>query len=194
MPGTARLRFYNQIPEGPHLPLPDNAGSYPNPLALSLAQVCRDLAHLYHYYLHGERGNRTPSIGDGPASPPTLPGGEPLPRIIVSFVADGRAVWRHELAEITDDLETLYLRAQQSEMTFLLNVPGKGTVSGVLFYFPFQNDRDTLPAEDHPMAHRPVSMFNMTQVSPAFWPSLWSKDDGLVVAQLSTTGQIHITL
>lgn len=128
--------------------------------------LCRELGHLYHYYLHGEGGNRggkgaDADAGDagGAGAGGALPSGEPLPDIALQRLpaAGGGAapVWRRRLAEVDDDLETRMLRAQRAELAFTLAVPDRGTVAGVLYYFPFENDRETVPAEDPSASCKP---------------------------------------
>jgi structural maintenance of chromosomes flexible hinge domain-containing protein 1 len=112
------------------------------------AQICRELAHVYHYYLHGEAGNRVRE--EGMAAPTVLPNGEPLPNIVLRHALDSRVLWERKLMEVDDDLETRMLRAHKSEFTFSLTVPEKGTVNGVLYYFPYENDRETVPLEAGP--------------------------------------------
>ncbi|EFJ52379.1 hypothetical protein VOLCADRAFT_86759 [Volvox carteri f. nagariensis] len=114
------------------------------------AMVCRDLAHLYHYYLHGPSGNvgashSTAAGGSGP--PGVLPGGEVMPTIIVEYLVGSQQVWRRALAEVDDDLESRYVRAAKARMEFEVDVPGKGTVEGVMWYFPFTDGAETVPRE-----------------------------------------------
>lgn len=120
-------------------------------------QLCRELAHLYHYYLHGEKGNRGAAAatepapaGPGTASPPAgmLPNGEPVPLITLRHAADTRLLWERRLTDVEDDFETQMLRGQKAELQFTLNVPDRGTVIGVLYYFPYENDRETVPREE----------------------------------------------
>ncbi len=112
------------------------------------AQICRELAHVYHYYLHGEGGNRVRE--EGVPAPTVLPNGEPLPNIMLRHALDSRILWEKKLTEVDDDLETRMLRAHKSEFTFSLEVPEKGIVNGVLYYFPYENDRETVPIEAGP--------------------------------------------
>ncbi len=67
----------------------------------------RDLAHLYHYYLHGETGNRAPP-GSQRAAPQAG-----RPAISVRYVASGREQWAVDLTDVADDLESRYLQARQ---------------------------------------------------------------------------------
>lgn len=112
------------------------------------AQICRELAHVYHYYLHGEDGNRVRE--EGVAAPTVLPNGEPLPNIVLRHAVDSRVLWERKLTEVDDDLETRMLRAHKDEFPFTLEVPEKGIVNGVLYYFPYENDRETIPLEAGP--------------------------------------------
>jgi hypothetical protein len=140
--------------------------------------VCRELAHLYHYYLHGSEGNQggsgasTSGSGsnkninintvDGTANTvitttkttngqqlKVLPNGEPLPEVKILHMVSDRLAWAHSLVDVNDDMETRILRTQKAELPFALDVPGKGTVSGVLYYFPFENDVETMPLDDN---------------------------------------------
>ena len=80
-----------------------------------MVHVCffgRDLAHLYHYYLHGERGNRPPA-GSQPARDPPAHSAD-RPTISVRYVANGREQWGVDLAAVTDDLESRYLQVRRS--------------------------------------------------------------------------------
>ncbi|GLI61005.1 hypothetical protein VaNZ11_003267, partial [Volvox africanus] len=114
------------------------------------AVVCRDLAHLYHYYLHGPAGNLdngTVTASRDGAAPGILPGGEIKPIITVEYIAGSREVWQRDLAEVDDDLESRYVRSAKAKMEFELDVPGKGIVEGVLWYFPFTDGAETVPRE-----------------------------------------------
>ncbi|KAL3158052.1 hypothetical protein ABBQ32_011661 [Trebouxia sp. C0010 RCD-2024] len=158
-------------------------------------QVCRDLAHLYHYYLHGHHGNlgfdndnteeaaakRAPGKKGkrkslSPASSPQqpkqkrssmLPSGQAIPTIIIEHHAEGSPSWEASLAEVDDDTESLYLQAQQAQLPFTLTVPEHGTVSGVLWYFPYQNDQETLPLGHHPMLQAATPAGHLTQLTQA---------------------------
>jgi hypothetical protein len=92
---------------------------------LLLLQVCRELAHLYHYYLHGPQGNVGSSSSAARAAG-MLPSGEPAPEVAVEFMSGSRLLWRRSLCEVEDDMESTYLRAQRAKLDFTVNVPGKG--------------------------------------------------------------------
>lgn len=150
--------------------------------------VCRDLAHLYHYYLHGHQGNRLASQisekpidnqtskrrksnDDGPPErmlkPEALPSGQKLPDIVIEHIVEGQPAWYAHLVDVDDDPESLYLRAQQAQLLFTLIVPGHGTVSGVLWYFPYQGDAETMPLLGHPMLFNPAQSTHATQMTQA---------------------------
>ena len=58
------------------------------------------------------------------------------------------------------------MQAQKSDMKFSLDVPGKGQVEGILYYFPFQNASESLPVEDFNLVHNPITHYGMTQQQP----------------------------
>ena len=60
-------------------------GLHRRPPSLSLLQ---ELAHLYHYYLHGEQGNRTAG-GSKAVREGRLPNGEPFPDIVLQYQVGG---------------------------------------------------------------------------------------------------------
>ncbi len=70
-----------------------------------MQQLCRDLSHLYHYYLHGPQGSRG---GGRAAGSPGRDG--PLPEITIQCISGSRTVWSVNLADITDDMESQYLQ------------------------------------------------------------------------------------
>ena len=182
-------------------------------------QVCRDLAHLYHYYLHGQygniacdidkteaaapqpaaarRGKRKSRSPAGDAQQPTqmkssmLPSGQAIPSIIIEHHAEGSQVWEANLADVNDDTESLYLQAQQAQLPFTLTVPEHGTVHGVLWYFPFQNDQETLPLGHHPMlqAAAPGNMTQLTQAEAAHQAAMTQQTQRPMGTQFPSAGQ-----
>eukprot|EP00892_Ulva_mutabilis_P012666 jgi/Ulvmu1/9772/UM056_0012.1 len=118
--------------------------------------VCRQLAHLYHYYLHGPLGNpgagsnmqhceNSSQQGNHAGNQSKLPTGDLLPTIVVQYCHNAEIVWSRDLRDVQDDLESLYLAAKGDELSFALDVPGKGNVEGTLWYFPYKNDAETVP-------------------------------------------------
>lgn len=181
-------------------------------------QVCRDLAHLYHYYLHGEYGNivfdsnvgeaaaqeapkkgkrgkrKTPSPDGSPGRPKKkstmLPTGQAVPDIVIQHVMEGDDTWEARLVDVNDDTESLYLRAQQAQLQFTLAVPDHGTVSGVLWYFPFQNDNETLPLGHHPMLQAAGSGGHMTQLTQAGVAHMTQLTQRPVGSQIPFAGEV----
>lgn len=58
------------------------------------------------------------------------------------------------------------VQAQKSDLKFSMDVPGKGQVEGVLYYFPFHNAAESLPVEDFNLVHNPITHYGMTQQQP----------------------------
>ena len=50
--------------------------------------MLQELAHLYHYYLHGEQGNRAAG-GSKAMREGRLPNGEPFPDIVLQYQVGG---------------------------------------------------------------------------------------------------------
>ena len=48
-------------------------------------------------------------------------------------------------------------------MCFALEVPKRGSVAGVLLYYPFENEAETLPLEDTGAGHAHITTYNLTQ-------------------------------
>lgn len=46
-------------------------------------------------------------------------------------------------------------------------MPDRGTVAGVMWYFPAEHEVETLPLANTTLAQRPIVTFNMTQQDPA---------------------------
>ena len=59
------------------------------------------------------------------------------------------------------------LQAQQSELAFSLQVPGRGLASGVVWYFPFADERESVPQGATSMLHRTQLGLSLTQAPPA---------------------------
>ena len=63
--------------------------------------LCRSLSHLYHYYLHGEQGNCN-APGQGHRAD--------APQVIFECICSRNTIWTCDLADVNDDLESLYLQ------------------------------------------------------------------------------------
>lgn len=100
------------------------------------AKICTELAHLYHYYIHGQDGNNRTNNDTEVRK---------LLKITVQYQKDNRLVWEKSLRDVEDDFETTLLRTQRAEFSFSLTVPEYGVVAGNLYYFPYENGRETVP-------------------------------------------------
>lgn len=67
------------------------------------------------------------------------------PSTYLVLIGRKRGRGRSNLKEVNLDLETQYLRAQRAEFRFTLAVPSRGNVEGVIFYFPYSMDTETVP-------------------------------------------------
>ncbi|XP_051796327.1 structural maintenance of chromosomes flexible hinge domain-containing protein 1 isoform X2 [Acanthochromis polyacanthus] len=101
--------------------------------------VTRELAHIYHYYIHGVNGNvRNKSSSNSDdlkidihvtlrEKPPKYP----------------RAI---HLREVEHDMQTLYINAAADTFEFRASTAAdNGTVEGVIRYHPFLYDKETYP-------------------------------------------------
>ena len=70
---------------------------------MQIRATCRDIKHLYHYYLHGPLGRRP-----GQSGPAAVNDGI-SPDIIVQCLKNNRCAWRHSLVDVCDDMESKYL-------------------------------------------------------------------------------------
>ncbi|XP_030635022.1 structural maintenance of chromosomes flexible hinge domain-containing protein 1 [Chanos chanos] len=103
----------------------------------------RELAHIYHYYVHGVTGNdlRDPS-GKSPSNIDiqiSLVEKSPrLPRLV-------------NLREVDNDMQTLYVSSSVAVFEFKASAEGDAAVEGLLRYHPFLYDRETYPEDPYAM-------------------------------------------
>lgn len=88
------------------------------------SNLCRQLAHLYYYYLHGSSSLTTPGTVQGSREEQSG-----VPSILVECWCHGKLAWKRLLNDIDDDLESLHHRTKQSELDFVLDVPGAKSTS-----------------------------------------------------------------
>jgi len=144
--------------------------SYPGGVEL----LCRELAHVFHYYVHGEGGNReagapalVPDTGPAPrgAGGRGSEGSSPsaaAPHVSVEEWWGGECRLRRPLSQVEDCQETLLLRAARAEFHFRVAVPphaleaagrsgappdAPAVVFGTLAYYPRLGDLETLPQD-----------------------------------------------
>ncbi|KAI3355352.1 hypothetical protein L3Q82_018194, partial [Scortum barcoo] len=101
----------------------------------------RELAHIYHYYIHGVKGNdmRSSSTNAGDRKidiQVTLREKPPrCPRVL-------------SLKEVEDDMQSLYINTAVDTFEFHAFTPEDGgTVEGVIRYHPFLYDKETYPKD-----------------------------------------------
>ncbi|XP_014770922.1 structural maintenance of chromosomes flexible hinge domain-containing protein 1 isoform X1 [Octopus bimaculoides] len=122
-----------------------NSGHIPY-LKHNLREWCRQLAHIYHYYLHGPNGNQDPPAHDPnrvmrPASP--------FRHINIEIkLFKGLVLMKNlNLRDINDDLQSQFVKTGASVFDFKAKVEGAGVVEGVLRYHPFLYDHETFPTD-----------------------------------------------
>lgn len=121
-----------------------------------------------------------------------------MPQIVIQHLkcspgAAPQVVWKRDLCRVEDDLETRYLRARKATFEFRLTVLDKGAVDGVLWYFPFEYDRETMPdeADAAPLSQQdaPLPLSQVPRLpflgrifassAPALWPFILGRPQPL---------------
>ncbi|XP_064474023.1 structural maintenance of chromosomes flexible hinge domain-containing protein 1-like isoform X2 [Ornithodoros turicata] len=102
---------------------------------------CTQLAHIYHYYLHGPDGNTQQDAETRAPSP------YKYIDIEVSLLMKSGHHKVTNLRDIELDLETQLIRSTASTFEFRATVDGTREVEGVLRYHPFLYDHETFPVE-----------------------------------------------
>ncbi|XP_071804006.1 structural maintenance of chromosomes flexible hinge domain-containing protein 1-like [Asterias amurensis] len=103
---------------------------------------CKQLAHIYHYYIHGPRGNEVSGLGNKrPISP------FKNIDISISLHDKGKSPRTINLRDIAQDMQTKYIRSAVDSFEFRAVVEGTGIVEGILRYHPFLYERETYPCE-----------------------------------------------
>lgn len=97
----------------------------------------RQLTHIYHYYIHGPKGNEISTAKEvGPFNNLDIE---------ISLFEKGKTPKIVNLREIQDDMQTLYINTASDSFEFKAHVEGDGVVEGVIRYHPFLYDRETYP-------------------------------------------------
>nr|XP_044998928.1 structural maintenance of chromosomes flexible hinge domain-containing protein 1 isoform X1 [Jaculus jaculus] len=97
----------------------------------------RQLTHIYHYYIHGPKGNEICASKEvGPFNNIDIE---------ISMFEKGKAPKIVNLREIQDDMQTLYINTASDSFEFKAHVEGDGVVEGIIRYHPFLYDRETYP-------------------------------------------------
>ncbi|XP_059139967.1 structural maintenance of chromosomes flexible hinge domain-containing protein 1-like [Physella acuta] len=104
----------------------------------------RQLAHIYHFYLHGPDGNK---LTDGVNDKKEF---DPFNNIDIQvnvFTRGSTSPKSIDLRKIDDDMQSQYVRTSASTFDFKAYVDGSTAVEGVIRYHPFKYDRETYPAD-----------------------------------------------
>ncbi|XP_071144533.1 structural maintenance of chromosomes flexible hinge domain-containing protein 1-like [Mytilus edulis] len=104
----------------------------------------RQLAHIYHYYIHGPQGNIDESSVKNNRAP------SPFQNIDIEvklFMPKQTVPQVINLRDIDDDMQTLYVRSGASVFDFKATVEGSGVVEGIIRYHPFLYDKETFPSD-----------------------------------------------
>lgn len=100
---------------------------------------CTQLAHIYHYYVHGPNGN---VIQKG-----RVPSPFKNIDIEVKMSIRGGTPKITNLRDIEDDLQSQFIRTATNTFDFRATVDGTRIVEGVLRYHPFLYDHETFPPD-----------------------------------------------
>ncbi|XP_070535302.1 structural maintenance of chromosomes flexible hinge domain-containing protein 1-like [Ptychodera flava] len=103
---------------------------------------CRHMVHIYHYYIHGPRGNEEKMVGG-------YRPGSPFKNLDIEIVLydKGKTPKQVNLRDINDDMQTRYIRSSADCFEFKAVVEGTGIVEGIIRYHPFLYDRETFPSD-----------------------------------------------
>ncbi|XP_030830808.1 structural maintenance of chromosomes flexible hinge domain-containing protein 1 [Strongylocentrotus purpuratus] len=103
----------------------------------------RQLAHIYHYYIHGPQGNQSHLSNSMYRTP------SPYKNIDISITTykKGHTPRQLNLRDIEDDHQSNFIRSAKDTFEFRVLVEGTGLVEGVLRYHPFLFDKESYPAD-----------------------------------------------
>ncbi|XP_054478573.1 structural maintenance of chromosomes flexible hinge domain-containing protein 1 [Anoplopoma fimbria] len=101
----------------------------------------RQLAHIYHYYIHGVNGKEMLSCSSN---------SDHLPKIEIQITLrekPPRIPRALNLREVDNDMQTLYINTSVDTFEFKAVTEDDGTVEGVIRYHPFLYDSETYPED-----------------------------------------------
>ncbi|XP_042366251.1 structural maintenance of chromosomes flexible hinge domain-containing protein 1 [Plectropomus leopardus] len=102
----------------------------------------RQLAHIYHYYIHGVNGNDLRNSSTNSDHLPTID-------ILISLrEKPPRCPRTINLREVDNDMQTLYISSAVDTFEFKAEQNG-GMIDGVIRYHPFLYDRETYPQDPY---------------------------------------------
>ncbi|XP_008394908.1 structural maintenance of chromosomes flexible hinge domain-containing protein 1-like [Poecilia reticulata] len=103
----------------------------------------RQLAHIYHYYIHGVDGNHKMDQSQKSDVSPKID-------ILVTLrEKPPKGLRQKNLREVQDDLQTLYINSAVDTFEFKATTSDGGSLDGILRYHPFLYDKETFPQELH---------------------------------------------
>ncbi|XP_023182317.1 structural maintenance of chromosomes flexible hinge domain-containing protein 1-like [Xiphophorus maculatus] len=101
----------------------------------------RQLAHIYHYYIHGVNGNHKMDQSQKSDVSPNID-------IVVTLrEKPPKGLRQKNLKEVQDDLQTLYINSAVDTFEFKASTPDGGILDGILRYHPFLYDKETYPKD-----------------------------------------------
>ncbi|XP_068604361.1 structural maintenance of chromosomes flexible hinge domain-containing protein 1 [Brachionichthys hirsutus] len=101
----------------------------------------RQLAHVYHYYIHGVNGN------DGKVTLTSTDASSKVDILITLREKVSRCPRVLNLREVDDDMQSRYIKAAADTFEFNAATEDGGTVEGLIRYHPFLYDKETYPKE-----------------------------------------------
>ncbi|XP_047424632.1 structural maintenance of chromosomes flexible hinge domain-containing protein 1 isoform X2 [Mugil cephalus] len=104
----------------------------------------RQLAHVYHYYIHGVNGNVSSSSSSTTS--------DESPKIDIQITLSERPLKQRviNLRDIEDDMQSLYIKAAADTFEFKASTGlDTGTVEGIIRYHPFLYDKETYPEDPY---------------------------------------------
>ncbi|ESO82055.1 hypothetical protein LOTGIDRAFT_135415, partial [Lottia gigantea] len=114
---------------------------------------CRQLTHIYHFYLHGPNGN----VFDNEREEKNKILADYFNNIHieVSLYNRDKPPKTINLRTIEDDMQTQYIRAATSTFMFKACVDGSSVVEGEIRYHPFMFDKETYPTDNYRLDAEP---------------------------------------
>uniref|UniRef100_A0A3B3Z096 SMC hinge domain-containing protein n=1 Tax=Poecilia mexicana TaxID=48701 RepID=A0A3B3Z096_9TELE len=101
----------------------------------------RQLAHIYHYYIHGVDGNHKMDQSQKSDASPKID-------ILVTLrEKPPKGLRQKNLREVQDDLQTLYINSAVDTFEFKATTSDGGSLDGILRYHPFLYDKETYPKD-----------------------------------------------
>uniref|UniRef100_A0A3B3UVK3 Structural maintenance of chromosomes flexible hinge domain containing 1 n=1 Tax=Poecilia latipinna TaxID=48699 RepID=A0A3B3UVK3_9TELE len=101
----------------------------------------RQLAHIYHYYIHGVDGNHKMDQSQKSDASPKID-------ILVTLrEKPPKGLRQKNLREVQDDLQTLYINSAVDTFEFKATTSDGGSLEGILRYHPFLYDKETYPKD-----------------------------------------------